>query len=188
MLVREAVTFFTVKVTAVVLLLCMTWGMVKENLQAHQKTISLITLHKHTALSYLLTNPQRILKTSKYVTAPVFGSNTGVSVRRAVRSIRDYHQRLIDPNTGYIQFSGAVVYNIDMRTTTATIGRNKNDVGAITVSMLDYNCNPLLLMPGDSSYTYVSDQHKSRQNNPLQNSPSLKYLVATHHGSTRKLD
>lgn len=152
--------------------------------QAHSIIISHWDLDHY---RYLLRNPQRILETSKYVTAPEFGSNTGVSVRRAVRSIRDYRRRLIATNTGDIPFYGAVVHNIDMYTTTTDAGRNKNDVGAITVSILDYNCNPLILMPGDASYAYVSDQQKSGQNYPLQNSASLKYLVATHHGSTRNL-
>lgn len=128
---------------------------------------------------YLLRDPQKILATSKHVTAPKFGSNTGVSVKKTVSSIGGC--RLIDANTGPIHFYGAVVFNIDMRTTTLANGRSKNDVGAITVCIRDYNCNPLLLMPADASYTYVSNQQTSA------NSPSLKYLVATHHGSTRNI-
>ena len=164
-------------------------GEAEENLinkivQAHSIVISHWDLDHY---RYLLRNPQRILAVSKYVTAPVFGSNAGVSVKRAVRSIRDYHRRLIDANTGFVPFSGAVVCNIDMRTTTTATGRNKNNVGALTVSLLDYNCNSLMLMPGDASYAHVPNQHKFGQYNPLQNSPSLKYLVATHHGSTRNI-
>jgi hypothetical protein len=81
------------------------------------------------------------------------------------------------------------VYNIDMRTTTTATRRNKNNVGAITVSILDYNsyCNPLMLMPGDASYAYVSNQYILGRYAPLQNSASLKYLIATHHGSIRNI-
>ena len=103
-------------------------GEAEENLinkiaQAHSIVISHWDLDHY---RYLLRNPQIYANSSNIntVTAPVFGSNTGVSVKRAVRSIRD-HLRLIGTNTGFIPFSGAVVCNIDMRTTTTTTGRSK---------------------------------------------------------------
>ena len=147
---------------------------------------------------YLARSSISILETHKDFTASSnFGINPGVTVRRAVRSIPEDDLHLIDAGhyQNTIQVYGSSVLNLDLRTTTLTTGRNKNDVGAITAAIIDNNCKPYLLIPGDASYYYVPSQQTVEDyylnfwglSLYSHSVGRLKYLVATHHGSTRNI-
>lgn len=129
---------------------------------------------------YVIHSPGRILAVHKQFIAPIFGSHRGPVVRKVVAGFSNQNLYLVDvgqyarnPWTSV----GNTVINLNLYTTTKLIGKNKNDVGAITLSILDYNCNRMFLFPGDASYSVIPSAQKL----------NLKYLVATHHGSTRNI-
>lgn len=138
---------------------------------------------------YLLKYSARILATPKTFIAPLFGTNLGVTVKRAVESIPPQNRNLFPPNAEQlIQVPGLI--NLNIRTTTAINGNDKNNVGAITICINDNLGKPLFLMPGDASFDRVPVQQKQYAlytpigQIPL---PSLCHLVATHHASTNNI-
>ena len=134
---------------------------------------------------YLATDPG--IAFGKTMIVPTFGSVRGVTVRRVSRSARDlarvYHSFGRGNSTAYQVINPP---NCNLPTNVALCmtqlpgpvnGYQKNNVGAITACIGDLQNQPLLLMPGDASYSYVAPNQKV----------GLRHLVATHHGSTNSI-
>ena len=135
---------------------------------------------------YLLAYPNLVL--GKTVIVPDYGSRWGTSVKRVRATVRitccssggafqhyfgDTYINKQIPSPGNIS-------NLDIRVTVIPElepGRNKNNVGAIIMCVKNRQGRPFFLMPGDASFSYVANEQKQ----------NLKYLLATHHGSTHSI-
>ena len=135
---------------------------------------------------YLTSYPDLI--NNKEVVLPTFGTNRGITVSRVVRDVQQrstfYYAYGRDVGTVPYQLlqTPGNIRNLELRITTLPVnirsrGQNKNNFGAITASVSDNNGNPLILLPGDASFSFIASQQKS----------TLKYLLATHHGSIRSI-
>ena len=119
---------------------------------------------------------------SKTIYAPAFGSRGGPCVRRVsygIRSVVDVSDGEYHSFNRNQQLNIPEIRNLDLHMTTCTdSSKSKNNFGAITLCVMNSRGQPYFLMPGDASYCYVADVQKSSQG-----TSTLKYLVATHHGS-----
>ena len=129
---------------------------------------------------YLTLRPSLIL--GKTFIVPSFGTNRSVFLRRVYRSI----QNKISYGYGSASTHAIIpcqgkIPNLELRMTVVRSGRglNRNNFNAITACVKDSEGGPLFLLPGDASFRYVAQQQRV--------GPNLRYLLATHHGSTRSL-
>ena len=119
----------------------------------------------------------------KIFIVPSHGSDLGVFSNRIYTAIPIWNRISYGPGQRNIVTS---LGNVNLRMTTKTTGANydKNSYGALTACVMDDANKPLFLMPGDASYNYIDSRQKSYQSSQNYFANGLRFLVATHHGST----
>lgn len=135
----------------------------------------------------LLSYPQ-LANRKVFVVPSYLGARIGKNLRDVITSINERCSNYLEygQGTGNVGRDQPIpcpgnISNLDLRMTVVRPGvvyRDRNNHGAITACVKDARGIPLFLMPGDASYSFVSDEQKV----------GLKYLLATHHGSTYSIE
>ena len=134
---------------------------------------------------YLATYPR--IAEGRIMIVPSFRSTARVAIRRVSWSTRNTsrayysfgrgnsvtHQQINPPNVNLPTNVALCMTRIP-----GPFDQSRNNFGAITACVLNLQNQPLLLMPGDASYSYVAPNHRV----------GLTHLVATHHGSTYSIN
>lgn len=115
------------------------------------------------------------LSQGKIFIVPSHGSKETINAKRMYDSIPIWNRISYGPGQRNIVTS---LGNVNLRMTTKRTGAyDRNNYGALTACVMDDANRPLFLMPGDASYNYVDNDFTN----------GLRFLVATHHGSTRDI-